>query len=326
VIVKGGAAIEGLGRARTVLFDKTGTLTLGTPRVQEVVAADGMPAPEILRLAASLDQLSPHVLAEALVSEAEEQRLVLSRPTDVREQPGQGITGVVDGLGIAVGSRAWLRSLGYDELELDLDDADANAGFARIHVGAGGHVLGTIVMADEIRPDAPGIVDDLRRHGIRHVAMLSGDRRSVAEHIGTALAVDRVYAEQSPQDKLRVVRALRDDPSLAPVVMVGDGVNDAPALALADVGIAMGAAGATVSAETADAVITIDRVSRVVDAIAIGRRSLGIATQSVVAGMALSVAAMGFAAAGLLAPVAGALLQEAIDLAVVLNALRALRG
>jgi P-type E1-E2 ATPase len=147
-----------------------------------------------------------------------------------------------------------------------------------------------------------------------------------AERIGAELGVDRVYAEQTPQDKLRVVEALRENPDLRPVVMVGDGVNDAPALALADVGVAMGSAGATVSAEIADAVIVVDRISRVGDAVAIGRRSLRIATQSVVAGMGLSIVAMGFAAAGMLVPVAGSLLQEGIDLAVVLNALRALRA
>jgi P-type E1-E2 ATPase len=156
--------------------------------------------------------------------------------------------------------------------------------------------------------------------------MVSGDRRSVAERVGAVIGVDRVYADQSPEDKLEVVRALRDDPKLSPVIMVGDGVNDAPALALADVGIAMGAAGATVSSETADAVITVDRVDRVADAVHIGRRTLSIARQSVLAGMGLSIAAMGVAAAGYLPPVAGALSQEVIDLAVILNALRALNG
>ena len=181
-------------------------------------------------------------------------------------------------------------------------------------------------MADELRPDADRIVERLRAEGIRHVAMASGDRRSVAERIGRELGVDRVYAEQSPEEKLEVVRRLREDPALRPVIMVGDGVNDAPALALADLGIAMGVAGATVSSETADAVITIDRIDRVADAVHTGRRSLHIARQSVLAGMGLSLAAMAVAAAGYLPPVAGALFQEAIDLAVILNALRALRG
>jgi P-type E1-E2 ATPase len=156
--------------------------------------------------------------------------------------------------------------------------------------------------------------------------MVTGDRAAVADAVGSALGLDRVYAELSPEDKLEVVRDLRERPELRPVVMVGDGVNDAPALALADVGIAMGAAGATVSSETADAVIVLDRIDRVVDAVRIGRRSLGIARQSVIAGMALSVVAMAAAAAGLLTPVFGALLQEAIDVAVIANALRALHG
>ena len=156
--------------------------------------------------------------------------------------------------------------------------------------------------------------------------MISGDRRSVAERVGRELGIDRVYAEQSPEDKLEVVRTAGADPKLRPVIMVGDGINDAPALALADLGIAMGAAGATVSSETADAVITVDRIDRVADAVHIGRRSLSIARQSVIAGMGLSIVAMIVAAAGYLPPVAGALLQEVIDLAVILNALRALRG
>jgi P-type E1-E2 ATPase len=193
-------------------------------------------------------------------------------------------------------------------------------------VGIDGVVAGVIVMADELRPDAGHIVEALRSEGVRHVAMVSGDRRSVAERVGRELGVDRVYAEQSPEDKLEVVRRLRGTAELQPVVMVGDGVNDAPALALADLGIAMGAAGATVSSETADAVITVDRVDRVADAVHIGRRALFIARQSVLAGMGLSLAAMGVAAAGYLPPVAGALFQEVIDLAVILNALRARGG
>jgi P-type E1-E2 ATPase len=156
--------------------------------------------------------------------------------------------------------------------------------------------------------------------------MISGDRRSVAERVGRQVRVDRVYAEQSPEDKLAVVKGIAGDEELRPVIMVGDGVNDAPALAIADLGVAMGAAGATVSAETADAVITVDRVDRVADAVHTGRRSLHIARQSVLAGMGLSLAAMTVAAFGYLPPIAGALFQEAIDLAVIVNALRALRG
>jgi heavy metal translocating P-type ATPase len=328
VIVKGAGAIETLGEARTVLFDKTGTLTVGVPEVREVVTLDGLPRGEVLRLAASVDRLSAHVLGAALVRAAQESGLDLTMPSDVAEEPGQGIAGLVDGHRVAVGSRAFLRGRGYDS------DAVAGAslatgrgsGEAHVLVGVDGAPAAVIVMADELRPDADRIVDRLRAQGIRHVAMVSGDRPSVAQRIGNLLNVDRVYADQSPEDKLDVVRALREDEQLSPVIMVGDGVNDAPALALADLGIAMGAAGATISSETADAVITVDRVDRVADAVHTGRRALHIARESVLVGMGLSIAAMGVAAAGYLPPVAGALFQELIDLAVILNALRALRG
>jgi len=328
VIVKGAGAIETLGEARTVLFDKTGTLTVGKPDVREVVPLGEHAPGEVLRLAASVDRLSAHVLGEALVRAAQESGLDLLAPIDVVEEPGQGIAGSIEGRRIAVGSRAFLRAQGLDPTEV-LDAALAagrGSGEAHVLVGIDGRVAGVIVMADELRPDAQSIVQRLRNEGVRHVAMVSGDRTSVAQRVGSELGVDRVYAEQSPADKLEVVRALRGEPELRPVVMVGDGVNDAPALAIADVGIAMGAAGATVSSETADVVITVDRIDRVADALHTGRRALHIARQSVLAGMGLSIAAMGVAAAGYLPPVTGALFQEVIDLAVILNALRALRG
>jgi heavy metal translocating P-type ATPase len=319
VIVKGAPVIEALGRARTVLFDKTGTLTAGRPAVVAIAPARRTDSrDELLRLAASLDQLSPHPLAEALVHGAERHGLELAVPSGVREEPGRSITGTVDGRAVEVGSPAWVNG------GADMSD-DGAPGLARIAVVIDGQPAGTITLADELRPDAARLVDRLRGQGIRHVALASGDERAVADRIGAMLGVDRVYADLGPADKVDVVAALHDDARLAPVVMVGDGVNDAPALARADVGIAMGAAGATAAAEAADAVIVVDAIERVADALALGRRSLRIATQSVVAGMALSAVAMGFAAAGRVAPVAGALLQEAIDLAVVLNALRALR-
>ena len=328
VIVKGAAAIETLGHARTVLFDKTGTLTVGTPDVRDVISADGLDTARLLCLAASVDQLSTHVLGEALVRAAGEAGIDLLGVSDVREQPGQGIEGAVDGRRVAVGSRAFLRSEGVpeDELAAAVALSGYGSGEAHVLVAVDGHLAGVIVMADELRPDAREIVARLRAEGIAYVGMVSGDRRSVAARVGRELGIDRVYAEQSPEAKLDVVRSLRTRPDLSPVIMVGDGVNDAPALAIADLGIAMGAAGATVSSETADAVITVDRVDRVADAVHVGRRAVSIARQSVLAGMGLSIVAMGVAAAGYLPPVAGALLQEAIDLAVILNALRALRG
>jgi len=245
----------------------------------------------------------------------------------VEEGRGRGAEGRVDGRRIAVGSAAWLRERGYavpDATVASLDAANG-AGRAKVLVGVDGRLGAAIVMADPLRADARGLVEKLRAVGIRHVALATGDRAAVAEEIGRELGVDRVYSDQSPEEKLELVRSLQARDELRPVVMVGDGVNDAPALALADVGVAMGTAGATVASETADAVIVVDRVERVADAVEIGRRSLGIARQSVLAGIGLSLVAMAFAAFGFITPVFGALLQEAIDVAVIANALRALR-
>ena len=323
ILVKGGGAIEQLGAARTVLLDKTGTVTTGEPVVERVVAFDGVADDEILRLAASLDQLSAHVMAEALVGNAVAHGFELSTPSGVVEDPGSGIEGRVDGRVVTVGSARWLRSRGYSTSgsALALDP-----GTAPVLVGVDGTLAGALVMTDRVRPDAAAAVDRLHGSGVDHVAMVSGDRAGIARRAGREIGVDQVYAERSPEGKLDIVRAMRADARRQPVVMVGDGVNDAPALALADVGIAMGTTAATASSETADAVITVPRIDRVADAVDIGRRSLRIAHQSVLVGMGLSLVAMGFAAVGLLVPLAGAILQEGIDVAVILNALRALRG
>ena len=323
VIVKGGAAIERMGNARTVLLDKTGTLTLGIPGIERVVALDGIPRAEVLRLAASLDQLSSHVLAGAIVRQASSEGIAIVRPERARETAGQGIEGIIEGREVVVGSAAWMAEHGIDAPDRRVLPRSVD-GNALVLVGVDRRLAGLLVMGDHVRPDARALLDRLQAVGVRHVAMLSGDRQDIANAVGAQLGIDRVYAEQSPEDKLGIVRRMRDDPRLSPVVMVGDGINDAPALAMADVGIAMGGAGATVSSETADAVITVDRIDHVADAIAIGRRTVQIARQSVAGGIGLSVCGMTLAAAGWLAPVAGALVQEAIDVAVILNALRAL--
>ena len=330
IIVKGGGVIEQLGQTRSVLFDKTGTLTLGHPGIESVVSSGGFEPDELLRLAASLDQVSAHALAEALVHGAQARGLALSFPEQPEEQLGQGVAGVVEGRRITVGSAGWLQERGIDAQAThalaDRLDTESGAGRAKILVGINGELAGAIVMADHARADAAGLTDRLRAVGVRHVAMVTGDRQAAANEVGRELGVDRVHAEQSPEQKLEVVRALQADPAMRAVVMVGDGINDAPALATADVGIAMGSLGATVSSETANAVIVVDRIDRIVDAISIGRRSLFIARQSVLVGMGLSFVAMAFAAVGLLHPIGGALLQEVIDVAVILNALRALRA
>jgi P-type E1-E2 ATPase len=298
-------------------------VTLGTPRLRRIGLLDGLTESDALRLAASADLVSLHPYAAALVRAAQDRDLPLTLPDAAAEKAGQGVEGTVDGRRVAVGSDEFLRSLGYDDT-VALDRLCP--GDARSLLGVDGRLAAWFELADPPREGSLGLGARLRAGGVVHVAMLTGDRRAVAERHGETLGVDRIYAEQTPGEKLEVVKAIKARPGLAPVVMVGDGINDAPALAVADVGIAMGSSAASASTETADAVVLVDRVDRVADAIAIGRRSLGIARQSVLAGMALSLGAMTVAAFGFLTPVAGAIFQEAVDVAVILNALRALRG
>jgi heavy metal translocating P-type ATPase len=321
IVVKGAGTVERLGRARSVLLDKTGTVTLGRPELDRVVALDGFGIDETLRLAASVDRLSSHPLAKALVAGAEARGLELEVPVDVVEAFGRGIEGRAACHEVVVGSRRWLADHGIEAvLPLEVD------GDAKVLVGIDGVAAGVVLIGDRLRVDADRLVPRLQEAGIRHVALVTGDRASVAQAVGCALGVDRVYADQTPDQKLDVVRALRVRPELRTVVMVGDGINDAPALSLADVGIAMGSGGATVSSETADAVVLVDRVDRVADAVSFSRRALAIARQSVLIGIGASLVAMGFAAFGFLPPVAGAILQEGIDVGVILNALRARTG
>jgi P-type E1-E2 ATPase len=317
VVVKGAGTIERLGRSRAVLFDKTGTLTLGHPVLDRLVATDGGDADDALRLAASADGASMHPFAKAVVAAAELRGIVPPPPDEVRETFGQGVEARVEGHAVLVGGRAWLTT---HDVAVPVD------GRGNLLVAIDGKLAARGRVADRIRADAQALVPALRQVGIRHVALVTGDARDAAEEVGEALGFDRVYCEQTPAEKLEVVKAVRALPGCCPVIMVGDGINDAPALALADVGIALGSAGSTVSSETADAVLLVDEIGRVTEAIAIGRRALMIARQSVLAGIGASLVAMGFAAAGMLAPVEGALLQEVIDVSVILNALRALRG
>lgn len=320
VLVRGGGPLESLGRATTLVLDKTGTLTSGRPRGTDVVVAPGRTVDEVLRLAASADQLSPHVLASAIVDEARQRGLSLSMPGAVEEEAGTGVSAMVDGHRVHVGN------LGFHGEFADWGDSVLSRasldGAVVAWVRIDGELAGAILLADPLRPDAPRTLRRLRAAGITRLVMLTGDRPAPAREIGTVLGLDEVAAQQTPADKVARVRA---ECQRAVTAMVGDGVNDAPALAAADIGIAMGARGSTASSEAADIVLTTDRLDRLADAMLIARRSRRIALQSAVIGMGLSLVAMAFAAVGLLAPAAGALLQEGIDLAVILNALRALR-
>ena len=325
IIVKGGAPLEALARARVLLFDKTGTLTAGRPQLASIEAADG-DQDEVLRLAASLEQASPHVLAAAIVHAARNRDLTLPLPTDVVETSGGGVEGMVDGRAVAVGSAGFVSGdVGLPLWARELRRRADLEGATNVFIRVDGRVAGALILEDPIRPETPRAVRSLRRAGFTRIIMVTGDHHSVAELVGAAIGLDGVLADRAPADKVDAVRTERDIAG-GPLVMVGDGINDAPALAVADVGVAMGARGATASSEAADVVITVDRVDRLAEAVRIARHSRSIAVQSVIAGMGMSLVAMVAALFGFLPVVAGALLQEAIDVAVILNALRALRG
>jgi heavy metal translocating P-type ATPase len=322
VVVKGGGVLERLARCTTLLLDKTGTLTSGRPSVSAVIPAGSAEPAELLRLAASLDQVSAHVLAGAVVDAAIRRGCELVLPQQVEEVHGQGIRGLVAGHRVAVGKAGWVGVAGQPAWAKAVRRRARLDGALTVFVAVDGVPAGALVLDDPVRPDAARTIRALRDGGINRIVMVTGDRAEVADTIGAVIGVDDVLAERTPADKLDAVQLERDR---APTIMVGDGINDAPALALADVGVAMGARGSAASAEAADAVLTVDRLDRLGEVKALAHRTRRIALQSVLAGMAMSLAAMAAAAAGLLPAVWGALLQEAIDVAVILNALRALR-
>lgn len=324
IILKGGGALETLARGRTLMLDKTGTVTAGSPVLTGIESFGSWDAQELLRMAASLDQVSPHVLASAILKAAAERRLTLRFPADVEERLGSGIRGRVDGHEVALGKAEWvLRGRAFPPALRRLRRRTRLDGSSCVVVALDDEVAGALILEDPIRPDAASTLRSMRRAGFQKIVILTGDHPDVARAVGAALGADRVFAERSPAEKVEAVRA----ESLASVtVMVGDGINDAPALAAAHAGVALGAHGATACSEAADVVLLLDRIDRLAEAIHIARRSRRIAMQSIVAGMAMSVVAMVFAAAGYLPPVSGAVLQEVIDVLVILSALRALGG
>lgn len=319
VVVKGGAALEQLAAGRVLLFDKTGTLTAGRPEVVHIALAPQRTEAEVLRVAASLDQMSPHVLATAVVNAARKRDLQISMPSEVSEVHGQGVQGCVEGVRVRIGRPSWI--LAEDEpswarrarRRADLESA------LIAFVGIDGEPAAAILFADRIRPDAPGMVRHLRSTGMQRIVLVSGDRADLAESIGRIVGVDAVWADQSPADKVRVVC---EESEREPSIMVGDGINDAPALASAGVGVALAARGATASSEAADVVLTVDRIDRLGEAVQIARGAQRTATQAAWIGMVLCFVAMGFAAVGMLPPAIGALLQEGIDAIAIVWALR----
>lgn len=322
ILMKGGMALEALAGIRTAIFDKTGTLTLGGAELIEIDVAPGQEVDESLRLLASLEQASHHVLADSIVRIARHRNLALSQPHDIREYRGEGLRGEVDGVSVAAGSRSLV--LGDRPLPHWAEGGEArhrNAQLLRVFLAFGGRLAAIFTFGDQIRNDARDTLGALRSAGVSRIVMLTGDDGTAAQRVSDLLGLDAVIADAIPAAKVETVKA---EKATAPTMMVGDGINDAPALAAATVGIAMGARGGTASSEAADVVVLTDRLRPVAEALRIARRTRRIALQSIIVGLSLSGAAMISAAMGHITPVAGALLQEGIDVAVILNALRAL--
>jgi heavy metal translocating P-type ATPase len=322
ILVKGGGPLEALARAHTVLFDKTGTLTVGGARLLSIEVAPGETADEVLMLGASLEQASHHVVARAIVEAGTGRGLKLKVPEQVRESMGSGLHGVIDGRQVAAGSRDLIfAGARVSEWASRAIRRASWRSALIVFIAVEGRPIGALLLADELRPDTPRAIRLLREAGVARMVMVTGDRAAAAHAIGAALDLDAVLADRVPSDKVDAVRSER---RLHPTIMVGDGINDAPALASADVGIALGARGASASSEAADVVILADRLDRVGEAIVIAQRARRIAVESIVAGMGLSTLAMLAATLGWLMPVPAAIVQEVIDVAVILNALRAL--
>ncbi|WP_109468697.1 heavy metal translocating P-type ATPase [Albibacillus kandeliae] len=319
VLIKGAAPLETMARIKTLILDKTGTLTDGRPQIVSIHSHGAFSDDEVLRLAASLDQASKHPVAQAMVTAAQSRGLVLSLPSEVAEIPGEGVVGGIDGHRVMVGGDTFVaRRIG----RTSDDQPPQEVGAVIVAVAVDGHTAGHLVMADPLREGSQQMLARLRNQGVERILLATGDRVEVARRVTEGLGLDGLRAGLTPDQKVLLVLTERKN---RPVMMVGDGVNDAPALAAADVGVAMGARGAAASAEAADVVLLVDRVDRLLPGIEIAQAARRIALQSVVAGIGLSVIGMVVAALGHLTPVEGAVLQEAIDVAVILNALRALR-
>ncbi|WP_435311883.1 heavy metal translocating P-type ATPase [Primorskyibacter sedentarius] len=319
VLIKGAGPLETMARIRTLILDKTGTLTDGRPQIVSIDSYDGVSEGDLLRFAAALDQASKHPVAQAIVAAAKTRGLDLPVPSEVIERPGEGVEGMVENRKVLVGGNAFVAG---KVAAVTGDEPDLDAGSVLVAVAIDGKMVGHLVMADPLRDGTDAMLAGLRREGVQRILLATGDRIEVAERVTEGLGLDGLRAGLSPDQKVLLVLSERKH---GPVMMVGDGVNDAPALAAADVGVAMGARGAAASAEAADVVLLVDRVDELGPGIEIARRSRHIAMESVVVGIGLSVLGMIAAAFGYLTPVQGAVLQEVIDVAVILNALRSLR-
>jgi len=314
IIVKNGGAIERLAEATTVAFDKTGTLTAGKLVVDKVRGFNGYKEQEILSFAASLEKNSNHVLAMAITSAAHVQSLKIPKAKNIREEAGKGLISIISGKQILVGRQSFL-----EESDVVLPKAATNLASTSTFVAINGDLAGVISFKDEIRPEAKFMLDSLRKLGIKNIVMVTGDNLKAAKAIATKLGITDIKAEALPSDKLLAISRITDKP----VVFVGDGVNDAPVLTAADVGIALGAKGETAASQSADIVIMTDDVSKVAKAFSIARRTFSVAKQSILIGMAMSIVLMFIYSTGRFSPLSGAIIQELVDVVVIFNALRA---
>ena len=317
VIVKGGAVLERLARVRSAAFDKTGTLTQGRPDLIEVRPVDGVHETELLRWAAAAEQYSSHVLADGILRAAIARGIEIPRATDASEAATNGVTASVDGRTVVVGKPAYI-----DGIVGGVHRTSLQPGQLAAYIAVDGAFAGALVLADDPRPESASVIAWLHEHGIAETTMLTGDAAATAESIARIVGIRTVHAELLPAEKVRLAAALQP----RPMMMVGDGVNDAPVLAAADVGIAMGARGATAAGEAADAVILADSLAKVADAVSIGRHTIRVALTAIWIGIVPSVGLMLVATTGVIPAVVGALTQEAVDLATILYALRALGG
>ena len=322
IIFRNGTALEQLGQVTVGLFDKTGTVTMGRPKVARILAAAPFSELELLALAAGVEQGSGHLLARTVVEEARIRGVTPAGGRDIVEAPGQGVIGSADGREVGVGGWGFVtgRYPGIDAGLRALLTGDDGAEL-RAYVAVDGRAGGIIEYADRLRPELEGFMPRLRKLGLRRVALLSGDDQANTDAVAHAMGIAEAHGELLPADKVAYVRRLVT--AGEKVLMVGDGTNDAPALSTATVGVALASGGGGITAEAADAVILTDDPSRVETAIAISRRTVRLARQSIWAGLGLSGLGMIAASLGWLPPVAGALAQEGIDVAVILNALRA---
>ena len=316
IIIKDPAILEQLDRCRVVIFDKTGTLTYGEPQLTETLVAPAADERDVLQLVASLERYSKHPLAKAVLDAARAAGIELVEASTVSEHPGEGLAGTVNGRSVWVTSRQHLLT----RSPAVAGDLAAISGGMECVVTIDNRYAGALRFRDEPRGDSPPFVRHLgARHGVERVMLVSGDREEEVRYLAGKVGITEVLASQTPEQKLALVR---EETARAPTLFLGDGINDAPALTAATVGIAFGQA-SDITTEAAGAVVLDSSLQRVDELLHIGQRMRAVALQSAVGGMALSVAGMGFAAVGMLLPVAGAVTQEVIDVLAVVNALRA---